>query len=90
MAASPAEPRFGEADLSNCERELIHLSGSIQPHGVLLVLTEPRFVVVQASANTSTVLGLAPDVLAGSPVETLGFSAASHARPCCTVRRRAA
>lgn len=74
--ASPAEPRFGEADLSNCERELIHLSGSIQPHGVLLVLTEPRFVVVQASANTATALGLAPDVLMGSPVETLGFSAA--------------
>ena len=31
-------PAFGQADLTNCERELIHLAGSVQPHGVLLVL----------------------------------------------------
>ena len=29
-------PSFGQADLTNCERELIHLAGSVQPHGVLL------------------------------------------------------
>ena len=28
-----SHPAFGEADLSNCERELIHLAGSVQPHG---------------------------------------------------------
>jgi light-regulated signal transduction histidine kinase (bacteriophytochrome) len=44
-------PAFGEADLSNCEREQIHLAGSIQPHGVLLRLDEPSLAVVQASAN---------------------------------------
>lgn len=80
MGASPAEPRFGEADLSNCERELIHLSGSIQPHGVLLVLSEPRFVVVQLSANVDQMLGMAPDVLLGSPIEALGFAAAEQVR----------
>jgi light-regulated signal transduction histidine kinase (bacteriophytochrome) len=31
-------PAFGQADLSNCERELIHLAGSVQPHGALLLL----------------------------------------------------
>ena len=25
-------PAFGQADLTNCERELIHLAGSVQPH----------------------------------------------------------
>ena len=30
-----ARPAFGQADLSNCEREQIHLAGSIQPHGAL-------------------------------------------------------
>jgi PAS domain S-box-containing protein len=80
MSASPAEPRFGEADLSNCERELIHLSGSIQPHGVLLVLSEPRLVVIQASANTGELLGLASDVLVGSPIEALGFPVAEALR----------
>jgi light-regulated signal transduction histidine kinase (bacteriophytochrome) len=80
MGASPVEPRFGEADLTNCERELIHLSGSIQPHGVLLVLSEPRLTVVQLSANVQAVLGLAPDVLLGSPIEALGFAAAEQIR----------
>lgn len=80
MGASPTEPRFGEADLTNCERELIHLSGSIQPHGVLLVLAEPRLTVVQVSENVESLLGFAPDVLLGSPVEALGFAAANAVR----------
>ena len=50
-------PAFGRADLTNCERELIHLAGSVQPHGALLVLREPDLTVLQASANTGAVLG---------------------------------
>ncbi|MEO3471023.1 GAF domain-containing protein [Roseomonas sp. CAU 1739] len=50
-------PAFGQADLSNCEREQIHLAGSIQPHGALLVLREPDLAVVQASANCAAFLG---------------------------------
>lgn len=65
-------PPFGAADLTNCEREQIHLAGSIQPHGVLLVLHEPEFVVVQASANTAQILGVAHNELAGKPVSRLG------------------
>lgn len=54
----PATPAFGEADLSNCEREQIHLAGSIQPHGALLVLREPELEIVQVSANACGFLGL--------------------------------
>ena len=54
---SPA-PAFGQADLSNCEREQIHLAGSIQPHGALLVVREPELTIVQASANAAAFLGL--------------------------------
>ncbi len=54
MLSSPA---FGQADLTNCERELIHLAGSIQPHGFLLVLRDADLVVVQASANAAAGLG---------------------------------
>ena len=50
-------PPFGQADLTNCERELIHLAGSVQPHGVLLVLREPDFVIVQATAKSATEWG---------------------------------
>ena len=38
-------------DLTNCDREPIHIPGSIQPHGVLLVMTEPELVVIQVSEN---------------------------------------
>ncbi len=55
---SLAKPAFGKADLSNCEREEIHLAGSIQPHGALLVVSEPDHRVIQASANASAFLNL--------------------------------
>lgn len=73
MASRAEHPRFGEADLSNCERELIHLAGSIQPHGVLLVLSEPQLDIVQVSDNTAQHLGRPPHALIGRPIETLGL-----------------
>lgn len=55
-----ASPAFGHATLANCEREQIHLAGSIQPHGALLVVQEPDHVVVQASANAVELLKIDP------------------------------
>ena len=55
---SLTSPAFGQADLSNCEREQIHLAGSIQPHGVLLRMSEPALKIVQASANAGKMLGV--------------------------------
>ena len=69
MLTSPA---FGEADLTNCERELIHLAGSIQPYGVLLVLGGPELQIIQVSANVTDVLGTTIDSLLGQPVGQLG------------------
>jgi chemotaxis family two-component system sensor kinase Cph1 len=60
-------PPFGRADLSNCEREQIHLAGSIQPHGALLLVRETDHVIVQASANASAFLGTGARVI-GSPL----------------------
>ncbi len=56
-------PAFGEADLSNCEREQIHLAGSIQPHGALLVLDDAAETIVQASANAGAFLNLGEAVV---------------------------
>lgn len=64
-------PAFGQADLTNCERELIHLAGSIQPHGVLLVLREPQGRIEQLSANTGDVFGIAASQLLGQPIAAL-------------------
>jgi light-regulated signal transduction histidine kinase (bacteriophytochrome) len=55
---SAGSPAFGAADLSNCEREQIHLAASIQPHGALLALREPELAVLQLSANATAFLGL--------------------------------
>jgi PAS domain S-box-containing protein len=63
VSPSSAAPAFGQADLSNCEREEIHLAGSIQPHGAVLVVRESDRVIVQASENASAFLGLARGVL---------------------------
>lgn len=45
-------------DLSNCDREPIHIPGKIQAHGVLLVLKEPELTIIQASKNTEYFLGI--------------------------------
>ncbi|KQO76328.1 ATP-binding protein [Methylobacterium sp. Leaf88] len=38
-------------DLTACDREPIHIVGSIQPHGFLLTLDAANLAIVQASAN---------------------------------------
>lgn len=49
-------------DLTNCDREPIHIPGSIQPHGVLLAL-DNAFRIVHLSSNA--------DPFFGAPAETL-------------------
>lgn len=66
--SGPEIPGFGSADLSNCEREQIHLAASIQPHGALLILRETDLVVLQASANAAQYLGLRAKDLQGLPL----------------------
>ena len=72
-------PAFGQADLSNCEREQIHLAGSIQPHGALLLLREADLTVVQESANAAAFVSL-PGPLAGRQLESFGGDVAGRVR----------
>ncbi|HEX8325237.1 MAG TPA: ATP-binding protein [Tepidisphaeraceae bacterium] len=58
------------ADLTNCDREPIHIPGSVQPHGVLLVLDAARRVV-QASRSISVHLGVQADEVIGRPLTDL-------------------
>lgn len=53
-----AAPAFGAANLSNCEREQIHLAGCIQPHGALLAVRESDHLIVQTSGNAAAYLGV--------------------------------
>lgn len=64
-------------DLSVCDREPIHVPGSIQPHGALFACQAGSDVIAYCSANAAAFAGLAPDRnLAGSALATvLGESA---------------
>ncbi len=73
-------PAFGQADLTNCEQEQIHLAGSIQPHGALLLLREPDHIVVQASENAAAFLGLDGSVL-GLTLEQIPGDLTERLRP---------
>ena len=50
--------RFGQADLTDCDRETIRIPGSIQPHGLLLALDPTTLKVVQLAGDTKRLLGL--------------------------------
>ncbi len=58
-------------DLSNCEREPIHIPGHVQAHGVLLALQPTTLEILQASANTVAFLGREVASLLGRPISEM-------------------
>jgi light-regulated signal transduction histidine kinase (bacteriophytochrome) len=70
-----------QVDLTNCDREPIHVPGRIQPHGVLLAIAEPDLRIIQASANAAQHFGLAPEALLEQPLaDLLGSEYADYLR----------
>ncbi|UNU26984.1 ATP-binding protein [Microcoleus vaginatus] len=64
-------PALEEVDLTNCDREPIHIPGHIQPHGVLLVVREPQLEIVQVSENTQDLLGIDAESAIGQDLSLL-------------------
>ena len=58
-------------DLTDCDREPIHIPGLIQPFGVLFVLAEPSLTVTQVSENVGDHLSLGVDEVLGQPLAGL-------------------
>ena len=52
-------------DLTDCDREPIHIPGSIQSYGVLLVCGQGALRILHVSANTPSLLEQAPEALIG-------------------------
>lgn len=74
-------------DLTNCDREPIHLLGAIQPFGFLLCLSAD-WIVRRASANLDRYLGVDADAALGSTaVELLGEQAIHLLRNRMTLLR---
>jgi light-regulated signal transduction histidine kinase (bacteriophytochrome)/CheY-like chemotaxis protein len=66
-----------EVDLTNCDREPIHVLGSVQPFGFLLAVNSD-WLVVHASTTSLRYLGLAPDDLVGKPLTQVLSGHAIH------------
>ena len=71
-----ADPGIAVAsvDVTNCDREPIHIPGAILPHGAMLVLDADTLEVLQAAGDTSRLLGV-------PLADLLGQSAAMLFRP---------
>ncbi|MBG6117679.1 MULTISPECIES: HWE histidine kinase domain-containing protein [unclassified Sphingobium] len=65
-------------NLTNCDREPIHVLGTVQPFGFLIALTAD-WLVSRVSANSAAFIGLSPDDMLGKPVSDLLDADAIHA-----------
>ena len=64
-------------DLSNCDREPIHIPGAIQPFGFLLALSND-WHVMRASANVTAFVGKPAPALLGQPLSNVFTVDAIH------------
>jgi len=61
-------------DLSACEHEPIQIPGSIQPHGLLLVIDQSNDLILQAAGDAVQLLGYRGEVRGETTQEVLGTS----------------
>ncbi|MEB3227922.1 MAG: GAF domain-containing protein, partial [Synechocystis sp.] len=80
------DPSLETVDLTNCDREPIHIPGSIQPHGVLLVLTEDELQVCQVSQNVQDLTGIVVNAWLDRPLENFVTPASMEAIRACLNR----
>lgn len=61
-------------DLTACDREPIHIPGSIQPHGALLVVDAATQAILQASENIGDITGIDVETALDAPLhEVVGL-----------------
>ena len=71
MNTAVNQPTTATYDLTNCDREPIHIPGFIQPYGVLLVLQEHDLKILQVSNNIEKVFELSSDALLNQTLDKL-------------------
>ncbi|MBA8841779.1 MULTISPECIES: HWE histidine kinase domain-containing protein [unclassified Ochrobactrum] len=58
-------------NLTNCDREPIHIPGSIQPHGAMLVMDPSGQKLLFASANIPCITGYGGDLIPGTAISLI-------------------
>lgn len=74
-SASDASLAGQPIDLTNCDREPIHIPGSIQPHGCMLVCDKSGRAVQHHSLNAPQILGLEADPTGMALTDLIGGDA---------------
>lgn len=69
MTNSDPNANNSSVDLTNCDREPIHLAGAVQPHGALLAFQLGDLTLRHASTNIAEWLDTMPDI--GTPLANL-------------------
>lgn len=69
-----------QRELEACDREPIHVPGSIQPHGILLVADPRTGVILQSAGDTAALLGARGSMLGQRVEACLGLSLADLER----------
>jgi two-component system, chemotaxis family, sensor kinase Cph1 len=71
ILAMTTDADLKSVDLTNCDREPIHIPNLIQPHGVLLAISADTYQILQISLNTKEMLGVEPQQLLNQPLTKL-------------------
>ena len=68
---------LARVDLTNCDREPIHISGAIQPIGFLIAVSTD-WIVARASENVRDFIGKPAPELIGNPLSVFLPTSALH------------
>jgi chemotaxis family two-component system sensor kinase Cph1 len=60
-----------QVDLTNCDREPIHIPGKIQSHGFLLAINATNYHITYASENVNHYLGVTPTSILGQKISVI-------------------
>jgi light-regulated signal transduction histidine kinase (bacteriophytochrome) len=67
-----------DVNLRNCDREPIHIPGTIQPHGCMIACDQQLGIIQRTSANAAAFLGLGDVELNGRPLSEALDSEFAH------------
>ncbi len=65
-------------DLTNCDREPIHLIGSVQPFGFLIAVSSSDWIATRVSANVGQWIGREPSEILGLPIQRIFTESSVH------------